>query len=874
MTKKSRPHRPAAKGAAAPSSAQHANWFALHPDLSALIVYSFLIAVFFFDVLFSAKTFLSPDAQGPSALTVPLQQAFREHGYVPLWSPNIFCGVPSFGSLMYTPLVYLPGAIFEFITRVIPLRVIIFHVLHYLIAGMGVYLLLRRRSVSFGAALLGGMAFMFMPYLITMEVFGHGSQMMTTAYLPLAFWAVDRLFEKRDVLSLGLAGLIIGMQLQRGHVQISYYILMMLGAFWVYSIIMRFREQRVKEIAPLTLNFIGALVLAAALAAVLYMPVQEYTPYSIRGAQSVLQQAPGAQTGGDDGVGIAYATEWSFSPGEMMTFILPSFYGFGGQTYWGTMPFTDYPNYMGIAILALAIFGIVQRRPLTLLLSIVSLLALFISFGKHFSSFYQLFYDFLPYFNKFRVPVMILVVVQFSVAVMAGLGLEALLEKLRSAKREDDAKHQSVAKTLMIGAGALLAFVLLISIAHDSAAAFMQSIYPDRYEPETQQQLDQLRFGLLFKDLWMTTLVLGGSLFLVALALRKNIGSTALGGGLFVLSLIDLWMVDFKLNKPQSERGREAYMAADATALFLQADSANRDAETYRIFPIEFFGENRWGAQGIESVGGYHAAKPRAYQDLVDASGITGFSGKYLRRVNQNGRPSLEQVPIEEIPLKERQRDLWLLDLLNVKYVLSIYPLNEPDFVFRTQTSYDYHGQNYPVQVYENKTCLPRPFLVGTVEHIPEPGAALDRLLSGDFNPHKSAILDAPLEIAPQEDSAATVKLERYDLHHIEAQTNSGSPQILVLSDNYYPVGWTAYLDGAEVKTYRANFCFRAVAVPAGAHRVEFRMHSSAFTTGFWTTMAGTVVVVGLIFIGWRRRATSSQEAGGDNSERKKQKSE
>jgi hypothetical protein len=870
MAKKSRPHRPATRGAAAPASMQQSNWFALHPNLSALIVCSFLIAIFFFDVLFSAKTFLSPDAQGPSALTVPLQEAFREVGFVPLWSPNIFCGVPSFGSLMYTPLVYLPGAIYEFVSRVIPLRVIIFHVLHYLIAGMGVYLLLRRRSVSFGPALLGGMAFMFMPYLITMEVFGHGSQMMTTAYMPLAFWAVDRLFEKRDLLSLGLAGLIIGLQMQRGHVQISYYILMLLGAFWIYSLIIRLREQRVKEIVPLTLNFIAALILAAALAAMLYLPVQEYTPYSIRGAQSVLQQAPGAQTGGDDGVGIAYATEWSFSPGEMMTFILPSFYGFGGQTYWGTMPFTDYPNYMGIAILALAFFGIVQRRPLTGFLSIVSVIALLISFGKHFSSFYQLFYDFLPYFNKFRVPVMILVVVQFSVAVMAGLGLEALLEKLRSAKREDDAKHQSAAKTLMIGAGAILAFVLLISMAHDSAASFMQSVYPDRYEPDTQRQLDQLRFGLLFKDLWMMALVLGGSLLLVAAALRKKIGNTALVGGIFLLSLVDLWVIDFKLNKPQSERGREAYMTADATALFLQADSVSRDAKTYRIFPIEFFGENRWGAQGIESIGGYHAAKPRAYQDLLDASGMTSFSAKYLRRVNQNGRPALEQVPIEEIPFKERQRDLWLLDMLNVKYVLSIYPLNEPNFAFRTQTSYDYHGQNYPVQVYENKTSLPRPFLVGAFEHIVEPKAALDRLLSGDFNPHKSVILETPLEIIPQEDSTANIKLERYDLHHIDARTQSRSPQILVLSDNYYPVGWRAYLDGAEVKTYKANFCFRAVAVPAGAHRVEFRMHSSAYSAGFWTTAAGTVVVVGLIILGWRNTLSQPGDKGGLETRKEK----
>jgi hypothetical protein len=850
MAKKSRPQRSASKGSS-PAASPKDNWFATHPNLGALILFALLLAIFFFDVL-------SPDAQGPSAVTVPLQQAMRSEGRIPLWSPHVFCGMPSFGSLLYAPFVYLPGAIFETFARVIPLRAMIFHVVHYLLAGMGVFLLLRQRRVSFGPALFGGIAFMFMPYLITMEVFGHGSQMMTTAYLPLAFWAVDRLFEKRDVLSLGLAGLIIGLQMQRGHVQISYYILMLLGAFLIYSIIVRYREQRLKEIAPLTLHFTGALVLAAALAAMLYLPVREYTPFSIRGAQSILQQAPGAQT---DGVGIDYATEWSFSPGEMMTFVLPSFYGFGGQTYWGTMPFTDYPNYMGIAILALAIYAMVLRRPLTGFLGIVSLLALLISFGKHFSSFYQLFYDFLPYFNKFRVPVMILVVVQFSVAVMSALGLEALLDKLRNTKREEEARRQSIAKTLLIGAGALLAFVLLISIAHDSAAAFMQGVYPDRYEPETQQQLDRLRFGMLFKDLWMMALVLGGSLLLVALALRKKIGGTALVGGLLLLSLADLWVVDFKLNKPQSERGREAYMAADATALFLQADSANRQAGAYRIFPIEFFGENRWAAQGIESIGGYHPGKPRGYQDLLDASRITAFSSKYLRRVMQDGRASLEQVPIEEIQATERQRDLWLLDMLNVKYVLSVYPINEPNFVFRAQTAYDYQGRSLPLQVYENKTCLPRPYLVGAFEHIAEPRAALERLLSGEFDPHQSVILDAEPEIAPRPDTTARVSLERYDLHHLEARTQSSSPQILVLSDNYYPANWTALLDGSPVRMHRANFCFRAVVVPAGLHRVEFRMHSAAFSAGFWTTVFGIVAVAGLIFIGWRRNLAAEGSA-------------
>lgn len=821
------------------------NWFALHPDHSALGIFVALCGIFFFEVLFSGKTFLSPDAQVPAALTVPLQETWRTHMKIPLWSPHVFCGMPSFGSLLYAPIVYLPGALFDMVTRVLPIRIIVFHVLHYVLAGMGTYLFLRRRGVSFAPAIFSGMAFMFMPYLITMEVFGHGSQMMTTAYIPLVLWAVDRLFEKHDLQSLGLAGLIIGLQLQRGHVQISYYILMLVAGYWLYSVVIRWRSQRGREVVRLTMRFGAALVLAATLAAVLYLPIREYTPYSIRGAPSILQRSTG-----DTGVGFDYATQWSFSPAEMMTFLLPSFFGFGGETYWGTMPFTDYPNYMGIVVLLLAITALALRRPATTFFGVVSLMALLISFGKHLAPLYRLLYDFLPYFNKFRVPVMILVLVQFSLAVMAGLGLEGILERSRVAKSNQDARHLNLAKQLLVLAAIVVGVALVVSLAQGSVAAMMRGLYPDRYEPAVQAQIDDERFGMLLGDLWKLAFVLGGSLVLTAYALRKKVGTTALMGGLFLLSLLDLWMVDFKLNKPRSERGREAYLAADEATLFLRADTTN-----FRIFPVsELFDENRWAAHGIQSIGGYHAAKPRAYQDLLDASRLgSDFLLKYFRSTTVRGRPAMERVPVEEVPAKLRQRDLWLLDLLNVKYVLTLYPFDEPSFVLRTQVRYDYRGRPVTLAIYENTTCLPRPYLVGAFEHVPQPAEALQRLLSGEFNPHERVIVDTLPEILPQPDSTASVSLVRYALHAVDVRTQSATPQFLLLSDNYYVPGWTAYVDGQPVRTYRANYCFRAVAVPAGSHRVEFRMHSPAFATGLWITFGGVIVVAGLVVLGWRR---------------------
>ncbi len=828
MAKKTRPTKSRASGMPPKQVAGPPNWFTQHPTLAALGVFFLLALIFFFSVIFGGKTYLSPDAQSAAAMSAPLDKAFWESWTLPQWSPFIFCGMPSFASLMYAPFVYMPGTVLLPLTRLVSLPDMLFPALHYILAAMGVFLFLRRKGASFWPALLGGMAFMFTPYLITMQVFGHGSQMMTAAYIPWALWAVDRLIEKFSWRNLALAGLILGFQLQRGHVQIAYYSLMMVGLYLLFHIIYFISQKQYNRLLTMLGGAAGAMVLAGALAAVLFLPLQEYTPFSIRGAPSVLQSDVSPSGTKDTGVGFEYATQWSFSPGEMMTFIIPSFYGFGGQPfYWGNMPFTDYPNYMGILVLVFAIAALVLHLPkagpqrlLVMFLGTAIVLALLLSFGFHFAAFYKLFYNYFPYFNKFRVPVMILILVQCAVAILAGLGLEGILSRLRAtgtSTKDEMASRHRFSQRLWIALAALAGVVLLLTVLRGSFFDFMRSVYPDQYEPSYQEALDKARFDMLFRDVWIVFIVVAGGVTMLALTATQKISATAAAVVICLITLADLWVVDKKIGKTYPKAETPDFLQPDAITQFLQADSS-----IYRIYPAgQLFGELRWSGQGFQSVGGYHAAKPRLYQDFIEAMGLQGAN-----------------LPASHI-----------VDMLNAKYIITFETLPEPTYIVRQQ----FQTNNGVLSIYENLTVLPRAYLAGKYEVEAEPVAALTRLRTGTdqggkgFDPHRQVLLAEAPELQPQPDSAATVQITKYDFHRVEIATKSSSPQMLVLSDNYYPVGWQAYVDNQPVKTYRANYCFRAISIPAGTHQVEFRFHSTAFTRGLWISLAALVVAVALL---------------------------
>jgi hypothetical protein len=320
---------------------------------------------------------------------------------------------------------------------------------------------------------------------------------------------------------------------------------------------------------------------------------------------------------------------------------------------------------------------------------------------------------------------------------------------------------------------------------------------------------------------------------MLALALTKKVSATTVAVAICLFTVVDLWVVDKKIGQIYPQQQLETFLEPDPITRFLQADSldlpaSGRAGSVYRIYPAgALFGDMRWAGQGIQSVGGYHAAKPRYYQDFVEATGLQGRTALPARH---------------------------LVDMLNAKYVLAVETLADTNFIVRQQFQLSGGGV---LRIYENPTVLPRAYLVGEYEVQTEPLAALARLRAGPnssgdgFDPRRRVMLSEAPETAakPAPDSTVSARLKKYDFHQIEIETQSASPQMLVLSDNYYPVGWQAYVDNQPVKTYRANYCFRAISLPAGAHQVEFRFHSKAFTMGLWISIAALVVAIALLFL-------------------------
>ena len=376
-----------------------------------IIVYSLWIVLFFYPVIFYDNIFGSGDTLNPYSANHILDIYKEKIGDWPLWQPWIFSGMPTMEAFTYINELYFP-------TRVmigLGISDLNIQLIHLVFSGVGMYLLLEQFKISKLIAFSIGLLWMLNPYLITMIVFGHGSQMMTAAYIPWILYAINRLRYSVSIESALMLALLIGLQLQRGHVQIAYYSCMLAGAYFCYSLIKQ-KHDKNKYI----LYFILSCGLGFLLASHIYYPSLDYLGNSIR-------------AGGDNH--YQYATNWSMHPKELITYIFPHYYGFGGSSYSGYMPFTDYPNYIGFFVILSSLFSIIRLNNKKIFFISILLLSIFLSFGKYFDILYNFFYSFFPYFSNFRVPSMILILSNFILYILAAFGLKEILSSILNIER-------------------------------------------------------------------------------------------------------------------------------------------------------------------------------------------------------------------------------------------------------------------------------------------------------------------------------------------------------------------------------------------------------------------------------------------------------
>lgn len=759
----------------------------------------------------------------------------NEKGEFPLWIPYIFGGMPSYASLLTAAdrmWDFIPEVIFG-ITRFVgalfdsdSARMASF----YCLLAAGMYLLMRSKRHKRYVAFFTAFAATFSTSVAVWVMIGHNTKPVVFAMIPFVFLFLEKLRVKFSLLYASALAIVVHLMYEAGHLQMIFYAACAFAIYLIFELVSRYAK---KENPGGVWRAAAVLVAASAVAFIMssdrYISSLEYADYSTRGTAPIVKTANQTQdeTGGND---YEYATMWSFSPQEIATFFVPSYFGFGKvdyegpltggkeiklPAYWGQKPFEDAAAYMGIFVLGLAIIGsVAYRRDIFVqFLIVLGLFAILLSFGSTLPLLYDFFFYYVPLFNKFRAPSMALALTQFAVPILAGYGLTGIIKW-----RENDLEKgkKFVRPAIVVSAVFVVAGFIF---AGAFKTAYIDAVASSPNGSRLPEQIQEFIYDLMIGDWHIVSFIALAAFGLACAFIRRKIGSRIFFIALTALLVFDLWRVNYRPMEVAESKPEEGIFAETDLVKFLKQDKS-----VYRIADFAFPSPNVPAYFLIESVGGYHAAKLRVYQDLLDVADV--------------GSTSQVQNPF-----------LW--NILNVKYIVTREKLN--DYIQPV-----FQSAQTGAFVYLNDGMLPRAFFVDRAEKDAQINI-LKKLKAGSFDPRRTAFVekDLPSEIeTPAED--ATAKVVKHENHLVEIKAKATGNNLLFISEIYYPPGWKAYIDGKETEIFKTNFAFRSIIVPEGEHTIELKYSSDAFELGRTLSLAGnilTTLALGIgIFLAVRRK--------------------
>ena len=802
---------------------------------AAILVILILIAIFFAPILFGDKTTQSGDLIQAKSLR---EYATKERDTFALWNPYIFCGIPAVvtsASIRWFDLTSAAYSLTTIVTSSITKDINATFILSFFLLGFTTFFFMRDLGFNRGASLFTALALAFSTGIMILFFIGHITKLKSLAVFPFILMMLFRFQKQIKLMDILLLVLGLHLLVLSAHVQIVYYFMLVAVIFFAYYFTRSFitkdkflQKQLLKSIVV----FAGASVIAILMSYDTYSQILEYKPYSTRGTQSVTETQ---KTDGVQNNSYEYATNWSFSPGEIMTFIIPSYYGFGRSTYngelsrnepievntyFGQMPFVDSAMYMGIIIFALGLFALIVRRkePIIQFFGIVIVLFILISFGKNFPLIYNLLYYNLPMFDNFRAPSMILHVVQIIFPILAGFGVMSIisLRKERNIKIENALKYSAIALAVI--------FVLSLLMNDSLTSWFSQRVsnYTETLGQSRQAQTYTALtpyMGEMFTN--DVTIALGLLTIMFGLSYAYSISKInrdLLLAGLIVLALFDLFRIG---NRGASYVDAEMENEQLKEPEYISVINAQNDKAPYRLLNMKQR-DNSLGSISNngnfnvyflkEDLYGYSAAKPRSYQDIVDVVSPANFT-------------------------------LWRM--LGVKYIITDKPF---PFEYFMEISV---SQDSITFVNRNDKALSRIYFVDNVEE-KSSVEILNAMKNNSFDPKKLAFVDKLDFKFDKGDSTNTADITQYKDESVIAKTISSGNNFLFFSTTYLP-NWKALVDGVETQTYKTNHGFIGIVVPKGNHNVEFLYQSKGFTIGKYLSLILNIIlftgIIGLYIV-------------------------
>ena len=746
-------------------------------------------------------------------------------GHFPLWNPNLFGGMPNYQIAMEGESA-LPNLI-QIFSLGLPKPMNFFF-----LACLFFYFL----ALSIGASPLIGatlsLAYAFSTYNPVIIAAGHDTQMIATACMPLLLAGLLLVYNKSYWLGLSVTTLGAHMLIAANHLQITYYFLLIAILLTVSYTIGWIRNKEWNHLGRAAIITLLAATLAIAGNALILWTSAEYSKFTMRGGKEVSITAETVKSTKTLGLDTSYAFEYSLGNRESLTLLLPNAFGGGNSRnleegspvakkliaagidegnaeqlaqslpqYWGKLPYTAGPAYVGILLFVLGLLGFfLNRGALSNGVLAFTLLGVFISWGKNFPAFNLFLFEYLPLFNKFRAPSMAQVIPQLGLAVSTLL----LLINIFQGKIELFTK-----KTLLV-ISSLFGVLLLLWILQDYSAPIDEQIvnaYSDKNGSDQlaraiiaglQETRSNLFGAALLRAILLTSL-LGGVLW----AFTKKWLSPAFALGLIlVVSTAEITLVSHDYLNEEMYMSADEYGATNFTASPIDQEILKDKDPSYRVLNLATSTFNDAKTSYFhKSVGGYHAAKIRIYQDLIE---------KYFSAGLNQG----------------------VLNMLNTRYVI----VSDPN-----------SGQQ---SLINNDQALGNCWFVNHLSIAPNKAATLEKI--GTINLQDTAVVEKSAysgAINFQKDSSATIVLTQFDNDTMIYKTKSTANQFAVFSEIYYPKGWNAYLDEKPIAYRAVNYVLRGLEVPAGEHTIKFVFEPDSFKKGTAIMYASSFIIL-LVVLG------------------------
>ncbi|MDP5229595.1 MAG: YfhO family protein [Cellulophaga sp.] len=805
-------------------------------NLRAFLIHFFAIALFvvaalaFFTPVLQGKVIFQSDIAQYTGMAQEQIQFKKTTGEEPYWTNSAFGGMPTFQLGAHYPHNYIKQL--DLSLRFLP-RPADYLFLYLL----GFYILLSCLKVDYRLAVMGALAFGFSTYLIIILGVGHNAKAHAIAYLPMLLGGIVLVFRKKYVWGFILTALTMALEINANHYQMTYYFMLLVLILGIVYLVEAVRKKQLKHFFSSVALLLVAVVLGIATNATSLLATKEYADWSTRSKSELTIAPDGTPKENTAGLSKEYITQYSYGITESLNLFVPRMFGGSNNEnlgeksktfdflvekgisktqaldftenmplYWGDQPGTSAPAYVGAVLFFLFFLGLflVQNKAKWWLLGGV-IMSLILSWGKNFSILTDFMIDYFPLYDKFRAVSSIQVILELCVPILAILALAALFDATIDKVKKIKALKISFIATFGLG---ILIF-LSKGLFHFEGASdpFLEQNYGNelmtmiRLDREAVYTSDTIR-SLIY--VLLTALVLW---FFIKEKINKNVLVLVVG----LLVLFDLVGVAKRyVNDDDFVRAKVMTTPFPETPI---DQEIKQDKSIFRVYnPAE-------GLNGAstsyyhQSIGGYHAAKPAKIQDLFDFHIYNG--------------------------------NLNVLNMLNVKYVIQ----------------QDQEGNSFPAL---NPDANGNAWFITKLEKVTTADAEISALKELDtkntavVNTSKFTTLQ---NFEFQKDSLASITLTNYKPNHLTYEANTANNSVAVFSEMYYEKGWNAYIDGVLKPHFRVNYALRALEIPQGKHKIEFKFEPEVIKTGSTivlasTSLLGLLILAAIGFSFWRSRKT------------------